>query len=61
MVDSNASSGSPEETQNPNPDGNEPSESDLTLDALTRKVQESLLLERNISFGKPNQLGNLRM
>lgn len=42
MVDSNASSASPEDTPNPNPDGNAPSESDLTVDTVAQKVQESL-------------------
>ncbi|KAJ1377603.1 Glycylpeptide N-tetradecanoyltransferase 1 [Sesbania bispinosa] len=37
MVDRNTSSGSPKETQNPNPDGNAPSESDLALDNLAQK------------------------
>ncbi|KAK7860153.1 glycylpeptide n-tetradecanoyltransferase 1 [Quercus suber] len=60
MADSNASSGSPEETQNPNPDGNEPSESDLTLDALTRKVQESLSLGKKHKFWETQPVGQFK-
>lgn len=60
MVDSNASSGSPEETQNPNPDGNEPSESDLALDALTRKVQESLSLGKKHKFWETQPVGQFK-
>ncbi|KAF8032527.1 hypothetical protein BT93_D1436 [Corymbia citriodora subsp. variegata] len=50
MVDSNPSSDSPEETLNPNPDGNAPSENDPALDTLAKKVQESLLLGKRHEF-----------
>ncbi|EOY27160.1 Glycylpeptide N-tetradecanoyltransferase [Theobroma cacao] len=60
MVDSNASSGSPEDTPNPNPDGNAPSESDLALDALAQKVQESLGLERRHKFWESQPVGQFK-
>ncbi|KAB1211330.1 Glycylpeptide N-tetradecanoyltransferase 1 [Morella rubra] len=60
MVDSNASSGSPEETQNPHPDGNEPSENDVTLDAITRKVQESLSLGKRHKFWETQPVGQFK-
>ncbi|OMP08313.1 Myristoyl-CoA:protein N-myristoyltransferase [Corchorus capsularis] len=60
MVDSNASSGSPEETPNPNPDGNEPSESDLAIDKLTRRVQDSLGLERRHKFWESQPVGQFK-
>ena len=60
MVDSNASSGSPEETPNPNPDGNAPSESDLALNALARKVQEFLGLEKRHKFWESQPVGQFK-
>lgn len=60
MADSNASSGSPEETPNPNPDGNAPSESDLTLDTLARKVQESLSLGKRHKFWETQPVGQFK-
>ncbi|XVF25171.1 hypothetical protein REPUB_Repub13aG0190300 [Reevesia pubescens] len=60
MADSNASSGSPEETPNPNPEGNAPSESDLALDALAQKVQESLSLERRHKFWESQPVGQFK-
>lgn len=60
MVDSNISSGSPEETQNPNPDGNAPSESDLALDNLAQKVQESLSLENRHKFWETQPVGQFK-
>lgn len=52
MVDSNPSSDSPEKAPNPNPDGNAPSENDLALETLAKKVQESLLLEKRHKFSE---------
>nr|KYP63635.1 Glycylpeptide N-tetradecanoyltransferase 1 [Cajanus cajan]KYP63636.1 Glycylpeptide N-tetradecanoyltransferase 1 [Cajanus cajan] len=60
MVDSNPSSGSPEETQNPNPDGNAPAESDLALDNLAQKVQESLSLEKRHKFWETQPVGQFK-
>lgn len=60
MVDSNASSGTPEETHNPNPDGNAPSESDLALDNLAQKVQESLSLEKKHNFWETQPVGQFK-
>ena len=60
MVDSNASSGSPEETPNPNPDGNAPSESDIALDVLARNVQASLGLEKRHKFWESQPVGQFK-
>ncbi|KAK1576692.1 hypothetical protein Q3G72_015811 [Acer saccharum] len=60
MVDSNESSGIPEETQNPKPDGNAPSENDLTLDELTRQVQESLALGNRHKFWETQPVGQFK-
>ncbi|RZC00722.1 Glycylpeptide N-tetradecanoyltransferase 1 isoform B [Glycine soja] len=60
MVDSNPSSGSPEETQNPNPDGNAPVESDLALENLAQKVQESLSLEKRHKFWETQPVGQFK-
>lgn len=60
MVDSNASSASPEDTPNPNPDGNAPSESDLTLDTLAQKVQESLSLGKKHKFWETQPVGQFK-
>jgi len=59
MVDSNASSGSPEETPNPNPDGNESSESDV-VDSLSRKVPESLSLGKRHKFWETQPVGQFK-
>uniref|UniRef100_A0A2P2IYQ4 Glycylpeptide N-tetradecanoyltransferase n=1 Tax=Rhizophora mucronata TaxID=61149 RepID=A0A2P2IYQ4_RHIMU len=60
MVDSNASSSSPEETPNPNPDGNAPSESDLSLDNLTQKIQESLAVGKIHKFWETQPVGQFK-
>ncbi|XP_022721555.1 glycylpeptide N-tetradecanoyltransferase 1-like [Durio zibethinus] len=60
MGDSSASSGLPEETPNPNPDGNAPSESDLALNALARRVQESIGLERRHKFWESQPVGQFK-
>ncbi|KAI4329121.1 hypothetical protein L6164_021421 [Bauhinia variegata] len=60
MVDSNTSSGSPEETQNPIPDGNSPSESDLALENLAQKVQESISLEKRHKFWETQPVGQFK-
>ncbi|BBG98832.1 Acyl-CoA N-acyltransferases superfamily protein [Prunus dulcis] len=60
MVDSNPSSGSPEDTPNPNPDGNAPSENDLTLDSLSRKVQESLSVGKKHKFWETQPVGQFK-
>ncbi|KAF2323590.1 hypothetical protein GH714_036253 [Hevea brasiliensis] len=60
MVDSNASSGSPEETVNPNSEGNAPSENDLALDTLARKVQESLTLGKRHKFWETQPVGQFK-
>ncbi|KAK7259702.1 hypothetical protein RIF29_25315 [Crotalaria pallida] len=60
MVDSSASSGSPKETQNPIPDGNAPSESDLALFALAQNVQESLSLEKRHKFWETQPVGQFK-
>ncbi|CAI8606139.1 unnamed protein product [Vicia faba] len=60
MVDSNASSGSPEETQNQIPDGNVLAESDLALDNLAQKVQESLTLDQRHKFWETQLVGQFK-
>ncbi|KAI9109373.1 hypothetical protein K1719_019427 [Acacia pycnantha] len=60
MADSNISSELPEETQNPNPEGNAPSESDLALETLTQKVQDSLSLEKSHKFWETQPVGQFK-
>lgn len=60
MGDSKPSSDSPEETPNPNPDGNAPSENDLALDTLAKKVQESPLLGKRHNFWETQPVGQLQ-
>ncbi|XP_048234063.1 glycylpeptide N-tetradecanoyltransferase 1-like [Ricinus communis] len=60
MADSNASSGSPEETPNPNSDGNAASESDLALDTLARKIHESLSLGKRHKFWETQPVGQFK-
>ncbi|XP_027344005.1 glycylpeptide N-tetradecanoyltransferase 1-like [Abrus precatorius] len=57
MVDSNDSYGSPEETKNPIPDGNAPSEIDLEL---AQNGQESLPLEKRHRFWETQPVGQYK-
>lgn len=60
MVDSNPCSDSPEETPNPNPDGNAPSDNDLAPDTLAKKVQESLMLGKRHKFWETQPVGQFK-
>lgn len=60
MADSNQSPDSPKETPNPNPDGNVPSDNDLTLDFLAKKVQESLVLGKRHKFWETQPVGQFK-
>ncbi|KAK4769774.1 hypothetical protein SAY87_030306 [Trapa incisa] len=60
MVDSNPSPNSPEETPNPNPDGNAPSENDLAIDSIAKKVQESLMVGQRHKFWETQPVGQFK-
>ena len=60
MVDDNNSPGSPDKNRSPNADGNAPPESDATMDALARKVQESLILGKTHKFWETQPVGQFK-
>lgn len=60
MVDNNNTPGSPDKNQSPNPDGNVPNENDATIDALARKVQESLILGKTHKFWETQPVGQFK-
>ena len=60
MVDDNNSPGSPDKNRSPNVDGNAPPESDATMDALARKVQESLILGKTHKFWETQPVGQFK-
>ncbi|KAL3743455.1 hypothetical protein ACJRO7_018707 [Eucalyptus globulus] len=57
MVDNNPSSDSPDETPNPDPDGNASPENDPVLDADAKKLQESLLPGMRHKFWETQPVG----
>ncbi|PSR96931.1 Glycylpeptide N-tetradecanoyltransferase [Actinidia chinensis var. chinensis] len=60
MEDNNSTSDSPTGSQNPNPDANLSSESDISIDALARKVQESLSLAKRHKFWETQPVGQFK-
>ncbi|KAK4746489.1 hypothetical protein SAY87_012801 [Trapa incisa] len=60
MVDRNQSPNSPEETPNPNPDGNAPSENDLAIDSIAKRVQESLMVGQRHKFWETQPVGQFK-
>ncbi|KAI8529692.1 hypothetical protein RHMOL_Rhmol12G0244500 [Rhododendron molle] len=60
MVENNSTSESPAETPNPNPDGDSPSEGDISIDAISQRVQESLSLAKRHKFWETQPVGQFK-
>ncbi|KAF8406867.1 hypothetical protein HHK36_005988 [Tetracentron sinense] len=60
MADCNSSSGSPDKNPKPNPNSNPPSESDSSIETISRKVQETLSIEKKHKFWETQPVGQFK-